>query len=289
MSWVDRIEFKKETCKNQYGETSVLEENVISLYVVMTRKCTTNCRFCEYHAGKSELNLELFKKRYEELSNSCFISTVHFTGGEPSLELEKVKEICKIVKGINSFTKTSMNTNGSRLKNLEGIDLLDNIALSRHHYTDEKNKEIFQGKICTNEDIKNFKEKDKLHLSCNLIKGYIDNRAELKRYLDTYGEIGVRDFGLVSLMGINQYSKDNYVDFDNISIEEIENLSKVRYFCQEEKGCLLCKCDNYLYTTSNLQLISIYHRHAIQSNKKADMLVYENNHIKQGFKGEILI
>ena len=268
-----------------YGNSQELDTNEISLYVVMTRKCNTNCRFCEYHKGTSEIEVETLKKRIEELLTVCDITTIHFTGGEPSIELEKVKEICKYVKWINPLITTSMNTNGSRLKELEGIEELDNIALSRHHYEDGKNEEIFRNKVCSTKDIECFKEKKKIHISCNLIKSYIDSKEEIKKYLDYVGKLGINDVGFVSLMGINEYSKERYVDFDSIGIYGIEGLKKIRTYCREDS----CRCSNYFYTTKDLQLISIYHRHAIKSNKKADMLVYENNHIKQGFNGNILI
>lgn len=283
--WVDEIEFNRFTCKDMYGETKDLDTNEISLYIVMTRKCNTNCRFCEYHKGTSEVDIEILKKRIQELMQVCDITTLHFTGGEPSIELEKVNEICRYVKEVNPLITTSMNTNGSRLKELEGIEELDNIALSRHHYDDGKNEEIFRNKVCSTKDIERFKEKNKIHISCNLIKSYIDSKEEIEKYLDYVGKLGINDVGFVSLMGINEYSKERYVDFNKIGIELIKDLKKIRHYCNGDS----CRCSNYFYTTKDLQLISIYHRHAIKSDKKADMLVYENNHIKQGFQGNIII
>ncbi len=79
-------------------------------------------------------------------------------------------KICTEAKKIFPLVKTSVNTNGSRLKDLEGIDVLDNIALSRHHYDDEINNQIFGINTADTDILDSFKDKHKLHLSCNLIK-----------------------------------------------------------------------------------------------------------------------
>ena len=289
--WYDNIKFNHKTCLNKYNETNDIEENIISLYVVVTRKCNVNCKFCEFAKGKCELDIKVFEKLYRELQNKCTVSMVHFTGGEPTLELNKIKEICDIVKDCDKFTTTSINTNGTNLDKLKGIKNLDNIALSRHHYLDCKNQEIFGSILVPNaEKINNFSEKYKIHISCNLIKGYIDNEIEIKNYLDFVGSLGIIDVGLVSLMNINDFCMNNYVDFDNLDLSKITNLCNSRYFRKYDKNNnLLCRCDNYLYTTDNLSLLSMYHRHAIKNNCISDYLVFEDNHIKQGFSGNCLI
>lgn len=290
--WYDKIEFKHKTCMDKYNECNPIKENVISLYVVMTRKCNVNCPFCEFTKGSVIVDIEQFEKLYKELRQICYISTVHFTGGEPTLELDKIKRICNIVKESDDFTQTSVNTNGIFIEKLEGIYELDNISLSRHHYDDSKNIEIFgNNSVPTVERISNFKEKNKLHLSCNLIKGYIDNEVEIQKYLDFAGNLDIHDIGVVSLMGINDYCINNFVSFENIDLSKIPNLCNSRCYrkFKENTDLLLCRCDNYLYTTSDMKLVSMYHRYAIKNDEIADCLVYENNHIKQGFNGIVLV
>ena len=291
-SWVEDIKFNNYSCYNQINERVEYATNCISLYVVLTRECNVKCKFCTFRGKTEEIDIECFKERFRELLKVTDISTVHFTGGEPSLRVETLKELCRFIKEeTKGFTDTSINTNGSNLDKLSGIEELDNIALSRHHYNDEKNKELFGSEeVPSKEDIKRFKDTDKIHLSCNIVKGYIDNAEEIKKYLEFASEIGCNDVGFVSLMEVNDYCKEHYVDFKDIDIESIETLQKTRHFYKtDECNKEICRCANFLYIAKDMRLISIYHRYAVANKSISDYLVYENNHIKQGFSGKEII
>ena len=288
---VNGIRFKLTSCQDKYGNIKDIGYNLIDLYIILTKKCNVNCSFCEYHNGLSDINIDKFKDTLNWLLNFCSISTVHFTGGEPTLEIDKLKQLCKIIKQENKLIKTSVNTNGTRLKELEDIEELDNIALSRHAISDEDNRKIFNSNLVPSaEDIGNFKDKHKLHLSCNLIKGYVDSKENILKYLEFVSTLGVNDVGIVSLMNINEFCNQHYIDFESLDIQENERLIKSRCFrnISEETGDICCKCENYLYRASNMNLISMYHRYAIKNNEIADYLVYDNNTLKQGFNGNII-
>lgn len=292
MMKINNIYFKKKCCINKYGESPEIENNQIALYVVLTRKCNVNCKFCEYHNGISEIDVQKFEDTLSWLLSFCNITTVHFTGGEPTLELDKLKQLCKIIKQKDRLITTSVNTNGTMLRELEGIIELDNIALSRHAIDDNDNKEIFRSNLVpTADDIRNFKDKHKIHLSCNLIKGYVDSDEKIIQYLEFVSTLGINDVGIVSLMNINNFCNQHYVEFDNIGIKENKQFVKTRCFknISETTEEICCKCENYLYRALNMNLISMYHRYAIKNNEIADYLVYENNVLKQGFNGNIII
>lgn len=285
------IQFKKKGCMNKYGEQPELRENQIAIYVVLTRKCNVNCKFCEYHNGESNVDVERFTETLSVLSRICNISTVHFTGGEPTLEVEKLKQLCRIIKQTDNWIQTSVNTNGTNLKLLEGIKELDNIALSRHAVDDVENREIFRSELVPSEqEIRDFKDKHKIHLSCNLIKGHVDSADKVIQYLEFAGQLGVNDVGIVSLMDVNDYCNKHYVDFNSLNIQETDRLVMNRCFknISDNTGEICCKCENYLYRASNMNLISMYHRYAIKNNEIADYLVYEDNILKQGFNGKII-
>lgn len=183
-SWINEVQFKKCTCFNEQEESFPLE-NTIALYIVPTRRCNANCPFCAFKADNISFDIEIFKQRFSELLQIAMIDTVHFTGGEPSLEIDQIKAVCSFIKEVSPLTTISVNTNGSFIEDLCSIPELDNISLSRHHYDDKKNNELF-GKlnVPNTERLLSLSEKEKLHLSCNLIKGYIDNEAELLQFLE---------------------------------------------------------------------------------------------------------
>lgn len=284
------INFKVYSCLDKYGNSTKLADNQISLYIVLTRKCNAQCKFCEYNKGESNIDLKLLSDIIKKLDKQCTISTVHFTGGEPTIELDKLKEILKIIKNTNGLIITSVNTNGIRLNELEGIEELDNISLSRHAISDVDNQNIFgTNTVPTYAEISNFNDKHKLHLSCNLIKGYIDSESKVLDYLEFASKLGINDVGLVGLMPVNEFCKNNFISAESLNIRESDRLIKNRYFRNiNESGQLCCMCNNYLYRAHNMNLVSIYYRCALLNNQIADYLVYDNNILKQGFNGNII-
>ena len=138
----------------------------------------------------------------------------------------------------------------------------------------------------------NFKDKHKLHLSCNLIKGYVDNEEEIRKYLEYVSKLGICDIGLVSLMKINKYCEEHFVDFNKLDLERINNLKRTRWYCNSlDKMSCSCKCENYLYMAENYNLLSVYHRQAIKLKgieEISNYLVLEDKKIMQGFNGAVL-
>lgn len=136
------------------------------------------------------------------------------------MNFKKFKRMVQIAKEITPDTRMSVNTDGLRLKQLFEDDVVENfysVALSRHHYDDKINNEIFNFKCPSTEEIKQIQEKyhdkDILHFSCNLIKGYMDNKEDIYKFLEWSSEVDVRSVGFVSLMPVNDYSKEHFVDF----------------------------------------------------------------------------
>ena len=70
------------------------------------------------------------------------VSHITFTGGEPSLDIERLVKCLDYLKSVDSKIFTIINTNGSNLDKLKGIKSLDNIALSRHSMFDDENFEF---------------------------------------------------------------------------------------------------------------------------------------------------
>lgn len=291
MSNLGNIKCREYYCSVDGNTPQKMDDKEISLYIVTTRKCTAHCEFCEYNKGKAGLNIESVKRAIDEIVKYFYLKEIHFTGGEPSLESDAIDEICKYAKTINPLVQTSVNTNGFNLNRLESIKDLDNVAISRHAITDSANCEVF-GTNCVAyaSDIFAFKDKSKLHLSCNLIKGYVDSFDKILDYLEFAATLGINDVGLVSLMNINDYCKQHFVDFNKLNIKLTDKFTKTK--CCRDIGDgtspVCCMCENYLYQTSNMKLVSMYHRYAIQSNKICSYLVFENGKLKLGFNGKTI-
>ena len=82
-----------------------------------------------------------------------------------------------------------MNTDGLRWLQLFNDPIYkeyDYIQLSRHHYDDVINDEIFKCKTPTIEDIKAVVDLQthphQIQFRCNLIKGYVDSKEEVFKF-----------------------------------------------------------------------------------------------------------
>ena len=195
-------------------------------------------------------------------------------------------ECLKFVKTLDKNIFTVINTNGYKLNSLiPYLNLIDSIALSRHHYDDKINNEIF--KIIdtpTTTDIINFPNKTKLHLSCNLMKKYIGTSDEVVNYLEWASKSGCSDVGFVSLMKVNDYCEENFVDFKSLNFEDIDNVFITKNWNYKN----LCRCRNYNYISTNANIIDVYSRYYVNLQYNGSSLVFDCEYLICGFNGDII-
>lgn len=283
MTDIDKLNIKTKSCIRNDRRQVDLDKS-INIYVVMTNKCNAACEFCEFRGNRNEVDTEQFKEALDIVMKYYNIGTVHFTGGEPTLELDKIKQLCDIIKATDKSIKTSVNTNGLHLMELAEIESLDNVALSRHALTDSENYDIFKtNSVASEKEIEAF-PKSKLHLSCNLIQGYIDSEDKIYQYLEKYSALGVFDVGFVGLMKINDYCRTRYVEFP-----DLKQCTFTRSFRNINNNNATCECKNWLYRTSKCNLVSIYHRHVLGNTDTINYIVYKNNKLFTGFNGEEIV
>jgi len=281
-------EFKLRThyCRYFNTEPELIENPYINLYVRFYG-CNATCQFCEYHSDCSkEFDEDKLIEIIKELTSKLFIKKLNITGGEPTLNYERFLRVFNICKEhLSDKTMIVVNTNGYNFEKLikekEIIKRVTNISLSRHHYDDNKNNEILGFQSVSYKTIKKAQKKLKpgvLNLTCNLIKGYIDSTDEVYKYLEFASKIGVDLVGLVSLMKINDYCHDNFIDFNTIDlISKRFNLTKQFSY----KDC--CKCNNYVYIPENLKLVRVYHKNTYKPLDIDFILSYDGKDLKRGF------
>lgn len=175
--------------------------------VNLTDKCNGKCSWCVEKQGWHP------KKHvgWKELVN-VILSTgkknVILLGGEPTL-YPFLNEI--ITELHRNKRKVWITTNGSNLKKLINIHyfLLSGINISIHHYDLNKNFEI-TGIHVSEEDIRFAVglaklSNTKLRLNCNTIKGYIDSKTAIKKYITFAKKLGVRYIRFAELKGDNEH------------------------------------------------------------------------------------
>jgi len=288
------FEVKDHHCNFNDHVGSKIDEPYVNLYVRLTDICQAKCKFCEFHKSKSpEFDVYKFLYTLTRLSKEVRINKVSFTGGEPTLNVELLNRLLKEVKSIDPSIFTVVNTNGYNFMNIDP-EYVNSIALSRHHTSNAKNNEIFgvdpYGIWITNSnEIRKYPHKDKLHLSCNLIKGYIDSNKMCFDYIQYFGEMGITDIGFVTFMSVNEYAHTHQVDFSDINLDEMPATIKSQNWRKVEEGEIKCKCCNYLTSTGSGNIVKSYARYYSDRTECKGILVYEpNGKLTNGFGGEVI-
>ena len=283
------IEIREHYCQLNSLPSSKIEEPYVNIYISITNVCNASCAFCcskKVNKVITNFDFEKFKEIILEINKKVRINKCSFTGGEPTLEFQTLIKCLEFVKSIDKNIFTVINTNGINLNKLSPyLHLINSIALSRHHYNDETNFKIFNNfNLPITEDISEFPDKSKLHLSCNLIKEYVGNPQEVVNYLEWVSTIGCYDVGFVSLMQVNNYCKNNFVDFKSLSFEDINNV----FITKNWNFGNLCRCRNYNYISQNAEIIDVYSRYYVSPTYNGSALVFDGEYLRLGFDGEIV-
>ncbi len=284
--WVNKIQLRKQYCGLNGAEGDYVEKPYTSLYVRLTNNCNAHCKFCIYRSkDTNRFNVSKFKYILTELTKTIELRKVSFTGGEPSTQINLLRDCLRIVKGIVPHTFTVMNSNGFKLSECVDIKELDNISLSRHHYVDSQHIKIMgTTDVALNAKLKSLKV-GKIHLTCNLIRGYIDCGTEIQRYLEHASNLGIYDVGFVGLMPVNAFCKNHFVNFEKINLM-YERIINNKIWRAQHK----CKCANYLYLPEkDTKVVKFYCRFCNPFKEKQMQLVYDGQSLLDSFGGNIIV
>lgn len=284
------IEIKTKThfCSLNGRKTTKVIEPYINIYVRLTNRCQADCAFCQYKNNKCTNTFDFYKFYFAicEIRKQVKINKISFTGGEPTLLLPELMQCTDFIKRLDKDIFVVVNTNGFNLTrfNADNIKNIDSIALSRHATKDVDNYAIFKtSDIPSRENLEKLPEiiKNKIHISCNLIKEQIHNAKTISDFITAYSNIGFYDFGFVSLMKINKHCEEQFIDFSDIDFSSIDNMMNVKSWNKNNS----CKCKNYLYCTSSGEISKVYCRYYCDNNNVESTLVYDINVLKNGFNG----
>ena len=287
------IQLKTHHCALFGNQGQEIEDPYVNLYL-RTKNCNSRCAFCTYHSDASVWDEKRYIEVLTEITKNIRIRKVAVSGGEPTLYWDNFKAMTQIAKEFAPFAEMSMNTDGLRWERLFSDPVYkdyDYIQLSRHHYNDVKNDEIFKSKTPSSEMIKSVTgiqlHPHQIQFRCNLMKDYIDNKEEVFKYLDWSNSLGINDIGLVSLMPINEFSKENYIYFH---IKELigDNFLLTKKWERHGGGC---ECFNYVYMPPEDEFrnpIRVYHKNTYAPNDIKETLVFDGKNLRIGFEGEVI-
>ncbi len=274
------------------GNSIIKNTPSLGLYVNINNICNAKCKFCNVHKNQLDINfdLEKFENVIQYLIKNKIIHKVAITGGETFLSFELINNIIDIIYKYSNHLMVTINTNGTfanKILELHHLNDLYAVLLSRHHYDDKINTEIFGCKTTTKELLIELNKKlpeRLLRFKCTLMKGYIDNLEEVEKYLEFASEIGIKNVGFSVLRPENDFCKKNLVESMNY-----ENISNVMHVYSHSDGDY-CRCNNYIYTSKNFNSIGFYDRTVKKVNEEyCFQLLYNNNNLYAGFGKEMII
>ena len=275
-------------------------ENIkLQLFVNMLTFCPANCRFCVAKNTKQDkkIDIDKFKSVMKLLKAEDRIRGIKITGGEPFYDIELLNEVISAIYDIFGYQmEVAISTNGTGLENLKKIKDLEHIEtihLSRHHYDDNVNRELF-GNIKNIPDKKLLKDiigsvsyKDIFVLNCILLKDYINSPEEAHKFMDFAIDIGAPKVGFMTCSPVNGYAKEQSIPYEAVIKEDDPALLFTRGFFDYD----YCHCSDGVYSSEDGRIVEFYGK----STKMEDYaycrgLVYDaDDHLKDGFGGNIIM
>lgn len=292
----ETVKFKGYYCTEKIREIckdDCKEQLQVGLYINIDNICNADCKFCNIHNLQSnniQFDLEKFENVYKELVNKDLLNRVAITGGEPFLKFELVNEVLDIIYKYSDNLIVTINTNATqhyKILELHHLDKIEGVNISRHHFDDELNNEIFACDTATKQELSEISSKvppNIMRLKCNLIKGYVDRIDKMKQYLEFASDINALTVGFVTLREENDYCKEHKVEIRDLKKDK--DVLKVEGNFDRE----YCECSNYIYRSNSLKFINVFDRHIKKSTTNyCFQLLYSNNELLTGFGKEKIV
>lgn len=275
------------------GSAGLMNRPFVNLYVKITDRCNAHCPFCcngtRHNLSSTSFDTDKLLHIIREIvGNGIKLNRISLTGGEPGLCPDIVSDLLQRISESEecAFTQVQLNTNGlnrdSRM--LMHHRRLDSISLSLHHYDVDKLSELYGHSVDFNPLAGITDISDKLNISCNLIKGYIDSAAEIEKMLYYAAANGIKTVGFVSLMQKNRYCQERFVDFRQIDLSAISAL----ILSGERALPNICGCSNYLFYAKD-NMMEVYFRINENTMYCGSSLLYDGVYLRQGFNNDNII
>jgi len=206
-----------------------------NLNISISKNCHNKCFYCINKMPSCEVSDE----EYIDSLRAClkvlngafpgyFEATI--TGGEPTLFPKRLVEVMKLCNRYGLKVRTFSTTGVGFFKEYEGKPLcmhlieqsfVHNINISRMSVDEEQNRGFFGNKNnLENRDIEKlasfFKMNDaEMRISCNILKGGVDNFEKMLSFVDFYQALGVDTVMFRELVYPQRISLKSMLNFDD--------------------------------------------------------------------------
>ncbi len=257
--------------------------------IVLPVNCNMECSFCSWRTANQNIqdtNDSYFLKNLrivlEELPEQ--FKQITISGGEPSLytNLEQVMMFIGYHK-FKNIKKVVFTTNGTNLKELSKnswfTSVVDYVNISKHHYNDEENNEIFKGQLINWEEIKEISSELGNYGIPTNINCVLSDSIE-KRYPNNFVPIFVNTARYNYINSIT-FRKD-YDDGDNI-----HHLEKLLVKHKEDNHCPVCRKTHYIIDGMNIYFTSsVFEPNKILKNNLYEIILQPNGKLTMDWAGK---
>ena len=210
------------------------------------------------------MSLSLFEKTLRGLAHANAVRGISFTGGEPFSDMELLDEAIHLCFEIFGYgMEVTVTTNATRIMDMHRIrDLqyVDALHISRHHYLDGRNQELFGTRVASAEELKEAIASvcypDLFVLNCMLLKDWIGTPEEAHRYLDFAIGIGAPKVAFITGAKVNRFVTEQTFDFEEVLRAEDPAMLLTRGFKDYE----YCHCQDGVYASEEGKIIQFYGR-----------------------------
>lgn len=282
-------------CSTDPKDLKVVDPS-LRLYIKLTDACNADCLFCANKESRDFGNLDFKKLEFviRYLLDRGLLHGISITGGEPMMNPDKMNMLLNLIYSIEPTMEVAISTNGYNLRSfldMEYVNKLESIHISRHHYDDEVNYSIFGSReVASTEDIialqEGLDDKRIININTLVMKDYIEDLREIKKMLNYVGDVGVYKNGFVSLMKCNQFSRDHFINFNDIFSSLDESFYLGHHFYNGE----YCECVDGVYLTDKDKMVEFYARMVKDCEcPYTTQLVYtSDNRVTAGFGKKLL-
>lgn len=268
-----------------------------SVTVYVPWNCTNNCTFCsskqDYNRIKSDF--ERLKSSLQLIRDSM-LPIVVFTGGEPSADIEKLRELLSIVDNKVVYINTSLPKNNSK----EFINLVNNtnciksISISRHRHTYEEDSLILHNIV---EDKEILKIKKPVRINVVAQNENTFSTESIKKYVERWSKIANLKGCSASLI-LNL--RGNYVTQDISQLHEMTNCKVINdlahnYYYLSHTFCNVCDTCTFIKFNEfrEDELVINYHRGVMHTSvpfgnimEVNDLIIFQNGDICYDWDGK---
>ncbi len=268
----------------------------LQLSILLTRYCNAHCPFCIAAPTSDPRSLEIsaLEKTLLLLRKEDRVRGISITGGEPFSRPELLNDAITLIYQIFGYgMEITIDTNGTGLRYLAEIrDLqhVDTVHISRHHWLDEKNEELFVRSMPSGEALReaiaSIGIRDLFVLNCMLLRGYVETPEDVHRYLDFAIETGVPKVSFITGTPVNGFVREHRVAYEEVLRPDDPSL----LFTGGFRDYAYCRCQDGVYVSPRGRLIEFYGRHSEPGGCEycRGLVLTPEGTLTAGFGGEVL-